>query len=148
MNKKAAIAIGIVAAVGIGAYLYLKERKPEYIVKAATTAEAASTPKCYCSPDQYQSIIVINNQRQMIPNADVYIDGKYVGKTATGITNMGMISHGFTPCQWHDVKVIACDGTIGRARLGFFCYPGRMDIWNVITVHTDKCGGPIGYAGP
>jgi len=111
-------------------------------------AKAVSQAKCSCSLDQYQSIIVINNQRQLIPGAKVYIDGQYVGTTGSDITDMGMISNGFTPCTWHDVKAVACDGTTGSATLGFFCYPGNEIVWNVITVHTDNCGGSIGYAGP
>jgi hypothetical protein len=163
-----AIVLVVAGAAGLALYLYSRMNHPTITAprtvstttgttiagKAAyrtvqEAAQAASAPpKCYCSPDQYQSIIVVNNQRQLIPNADVYIDGEYVDKTGTDITDMGMIPKGFTPCRWHDVKVIACDGTTATVGLGYFCYPGHMDVWNVIVVPTDKCGGSISYSGP
>ena len=116
----------------------------------ATGQSASTNPpqECHCSPDQYQSIIVINNQRQLIPGAQVYIDGQYVGTTGSDVTDMGMISNGFTPCQWHDVTVVACDGTTASARLGYFCYPGNMYVYNVIVVPTGNCGGSMSWAGP
>jgi hypothetical protein len=144
------------AAAGQGASKMLGQESVDNVIyvftdKCGATGQSASAnppQECHCSPDQYQSIIVINNQRQLIPGAQVYIDGQYVGTTGSDVTDMGMISNGFTPCQWHDVKVIACDGTTASARLGFFCYPGNMYVYNVIRVPTDKCGGSMGYAGP
>ncbi|MFP3209810.1 MAG: hypothetical protein RXR82_09070 [Nitrososphaeria archaeon] len=147
MRKSTAVllGVGVLAAAGV-AYLILS--RPHAAQAAPAPASVSAPAPCSCAPDQYQSIIVVNNLRQLIPGAQVYIDGEYVGTTGTGITNMGMISNGFTPCRWHDVTVVACDGTTASARLGYFCYPGRMDIWNVIVVPTDNCGGSIGWAGP
>ena len=147
MKKSTAVLLGVGVLAAAGA-AYLIVSRPHAAQAASAPAPAPSPPQCSCNLDQYQSIIVINNQRQLVPGAQVYIDGQYVGTTGSSITDMGMISNGFTPCQWHDVTAVACDGTIGNARLGFFCYPGNEIVWNVITVHTDNCGGPIGYAGP
>ena len=151
MRKSTAVllGVGVLAAAG-AAYLILSRPRAAQAAPAPASASAPSPsqPQCSCAPDQYQSIIVINNQRQLVPGADVYIDGKYVGKTGSSLTDMGMISNGFTPCQWHDVTVVACDGTTASARLGYFCYPGNMYVYNVIVVPTDSCGGSIGWAGP
>jgi hypothetical protein len=149
MRKSTAVLLGVGALAAAGAaYLILSRPHVARAAPAPASASAPSPQQCYCAPDQYQSIIVINNQRQLVPGAQVYVDGKYVGTTGSSLTDMGMISNGFTPCQWHDVTVVACDGTTASARLGYFCYPGNMIVWNVITVPTDSCGGPIGWAGP
>jgi hypothetical protein len=153
VRKSTAVLLGVgaLAAAGV-AYLILSRPHAAQAAPAPASASApspaSSTPQCSCAPDQYQSIIVINNLRQLVPGADVYIDGQYVGTTGSSLTDMGMISNGFTPCQWHDVTVVACDGTTASARLGFFCYPGNMYVYNVIRVPTDNCGGSIGWAGP
>jgi len=143
------LGVGALAAAG-AAYLILSRPHAARAAPAPASASAPSPtqPECHCSPDQYQSIIVINGQRQLVPGAQVYIDGQYVGTTGSSLTDMGMISNGFTPCTWHDVTVVACDGTTASARLGYFCYPGNMYVWNVITVPTDNCGGPIGTRSP
>jgi len=151
MRKSTAVllGVGVLAAAG-AAYLIMSRPHAAQAAPAPTSssAPAPSPPQCSCNLDQYQSIIVINNQRQLVPGAQVYIDGQYVGTTGTALTDMGMISSGFTPCVWHDVKVVACDGTTASAKLGFFCYPGNEIVNNVIEVLTDNCGGSIGYAGP
>ena len=151
MKKSTAVllGVGVLAAAG-AAYLIMSRPHAAQAAPAPTSSStpAPSPPQCSCNPDQYQSIIVINNQRQMIPGAQVYIDGEYVGTTGSGLTDMGMISNGFTPCVEHEVTVVACDGTTASARLGFWCYPGHMIVDNVIVVPTSNCGGSIGWAGP
>ena len=124
--------------------------QPPYHV-APPPSSSPSQAQCYCDPalNPNPGIIVINNQRQMIPDAQVYIDGKYVGTTGTGITNMGMIAPDeFTPCTPHQVTVVACDGTTTTATLGYWCYPGHEIVNNVVVVPTSNCGGSISYAGP
>ena len=147
MKKSTAVllGVGVLAAAG-AAYLILS--RPHAAQAAPAPAPSPSPPQCSCPAGWNPSIIVINSQRQMIPGAQVYIDGQYVGTTGSDITDMGMIYAGFTPCASHDVTVIACDGTTASATLGYWCYPGHAIVNNVIVVPTDNCGGSIGYSGP
>jgi len=143
------LGVGVLAAAG-AAYLIMSRPHAAQAASAPTSssAPAPSPPPCSCPAGWSPSIIVINNQRQLIPGAQVYIDGQYVGTTGSDITDMGMISNGFTPCVEHDVTVVACDGTTKTVGLGYWCYPGNIIENNVIMVPTSNCGGSIGYAGP
>ncbi|MFP3264166.1 MAG: hypothetical protein RXQ62_07110, partial [Nitrososphaeria archaeon] len=82
MRKSTAVllGVGVLAAAG-AAYLILSRPHAAQAAPAPASASAPSPsqPQCSCAPDQYQSIIVVNNLRQLIPGAQVYIDGEYVG---------------------------------------------------------------------
>jgi hypothetical protein len=146
MKKSTAVllGVGVLAAAG-AAYLILSRL---HAAQASASAPAPSQPQCYCDPtlNPNPGIYVINNQWKLVPGAQVYVDGKYVGTTHAELIGMGGIWPAeFTPCTWHDVKVYACDGTCARAKLGYFCYPGNEYIYNVIEVNTANCGGSMGW---
>ncbi|MFP3293662.1 MAG: hypothetical protein RXP77_05140 [Nitrososphaeria archaeon] len=148
MKKSTAVLLGVGVLAAAGA-AYLIMSRPHAAQAASAPAPAPSPPQCSCPAGWNPSIIVINSQRQMIPGAQVYIDGQYAGTTGSDITNMGMISSElFTPCVQHEVKAVACDGTSATVGLGYWCYPGNIILNDVIMIRTPNCGGSIGWSGP
>jgi len=149
MKKSTAVllGVGVLAAAG-AAYLIMSRPRAAQAAPTSSSAPAPSPPQCYCDPNLNPNpgIAVINNQYHLSGGAKVYIDGKYVGTTySSGMATGEIWPAEFTPCTWHDVKVIACDGTCARASLGYFCYPGHEIITNLIMVNTPNCGGGFGW---
>ena len=138
MNNAEKAVIGIIAlgAGGLALYYILKS-KPATAQSTSTPSSTTSTAQKVCS-SQYcpaasipQPIILVNEFYQNPGSGiSVWVDGQYAGQTDT---SGWVITPLFTPCQWHEVKAEG-NGYFGQGKLGYFCYPGSMDVNNQLMI--------------
>ena len=138
MNNAEKAIVGIIAlgAGGLALYYILKS-KPATAQSTSTPSSTTSTAQKVCSasecpPGSVPEPIILVNQFYQNPGSgiDVWVDGQYVGQTDT---SGWVITPLFTPCQWHEVKAEG-NGYFGQGKLGYFCYPGSMDVNNQLMV--------------